>query len=193
MRIFVAGATGVIGVRLLPLLVDAGHEVTGMTRTVAKASGIEATGASAVIRDVYDAAAVHDSVVAKRPEILINALSDLPDEIPSGGPSGRNARIRREGSGNLLRAAIAASVLRVVVFSVAWPLEGDEGRAVEEMERSVLDAGGVVVRCGRLYGPGTWYVDDLPQRPRVHADDAARRSIVAFDGPSRTIELIDEG
>ena len=192
MRVFVAGATGVIGVRLVPLLVDAGHDVTAMTRTAAKASVIRAAGANAVVCDVYDPA-MPRAVRAARPEILINALSDLSDEIGVGGGkrSGANARIRREGSRSLMEAAASTGVERVVAFSVAWPLEGDEGVAVREMERAVLDAGGVVVRCGRLYGPGTWYADHLPPPPRIHVDDAARKSLASLDARPGTIELVD--
>jgi nucleoside-diphosphate-sugar epimerase len=184
MRVFVAGATGVIGVRLLPLLVETGHEVIGMTRIPAKARSIEEAGARAVVCDVYDAGRLRDAVAEARPDVLLNALSDLPDELGDAPDvTGANARMRREGSRLLLEAAKAAAVRRVVAFSVAWPLEGDGGLAVQEMESAVLDAHGVVVRCGRLYGPGTWYVDRRPDPPRIHVDDAARRSLAALDAP----------
>ncbi len=194
MRVFVAGATGVIGIRLVPLLAEAGNDVFGMTRNPANAPAIEAMGAKAVVCDAFDAAGVRDAVERARPEVLVNVLSDLPDELEEPAAStGANARIRREGSRILLDAAGASAVGRIVSYSVAWPLEGDEGRAVRDMERDVLDAGGVVVRCGRLYGPGTWYADVLPPPPRIHVDDAARRSLVALEAPSGTIELTDDG
>jgi nucleoside-diphosphate-sugar epimerase len=193
MHVFVAGATGVLGVRLIPLLVEGGHVVTGMTRTPEKAPVIEALGADAIVCDVYDRAALADAIAGARPEILVNALSDLPDELgDAAGSGGASARIRREGSRELIEAASAARVRRVVAFSVAWPLGGDEGDAVLEMERAVLDSGGVVVRCGRLHGPGTWYVDRLPRPPRIHIDEVARRSLVALEAPPGTIELTDD-
>jgi nucleoside-diphosphate-sugar epimerase len=193
-RVFVAGATGVIGVRLVPLLIAAGHHVVGLTRSPEKAASIEAGGARAIVGDIYDADRLRDAALTARPDALVSILSDLPDEASSAAAFGEaNARIRREGTRNLLAAARAVRVPRVVAFSVTWPLQGDGGAAVLEMERSVLDAGGVIVRCGRLYGPGTWHTHELPPPPRVHVDDAARRSVAALDAPSGVMVLADDG
>jgi hypothetical protein len=165
MRISVAGATGVIGVRLIPLLVGAGHTVTGMTRAPDKTREIEAFGADAVVCDVSDVAALEGAMTAARPAVVMNALSDLPDDHDDAAASGSaNARIRREGSRGPMKAAAAARVRRTIALSVAWPLGGDEGHAVEEMETAVLDGGGVVIRCGRLYGPGPWYAGSRSRR-----------------------------
>jgi nucleoside-diphosphate-sugar epimerase len=193
MRIFVVGATGVIGARLVPLLVAAGHRVTGMTRSGDERERIEGAGADAVIADVFDADRLRDVVVAARPDVVVSILSDLPDDAGSAASFGdANARVRREGSRNVMDAAGAAHVRRIVAFSVAWPLAGDGGAAVLDMERSVLLAGGVVVRCGRLYGPGTWHVDEVPPPPRIHVDDAALRSVAALDAPPGVMTLIED-
>jgi len=109
-RIFLAGASGAIGRRLLPLLRAAGHEVFGTTRDAAKAEGLRQLGAEAVVVDVFDAAALSRAVIAARPQVVIHQLTDLPpgldparmaDSIP------RNARIRSEGTRNLVAAARA--------------------------------------------------------------------------------------
>jgi len=193
MRIFVAGATGVIGVRVVPLLVDAGHEVAGMTRSPEKADALRALGAEPVVCDVFDADAVSAAVVSFAPMAIIHELTDLPDdERRVAEQAAANIRIRREGTRNLLAAAEAAgSVSRFLAQSVAWQSPGERGAAVEELERAVLGWGGVVLRYGRLYGPGTYYERDEPEPPRIHADEAARRTVAALDAPSGVLELVE--
>jgi nucleoside-diphosphate-sugar epimerase len=191
MRVFVAGATGVIGRRLVPLLVEAGHEVMGMTRSEAKASGIEEQGALPVVCDVFDPDALTAAITAAAPRIVIDQLTDLPDlasEIPATG--GANARIRREGTRNLLAAVEAVDVERLLVQSVAWELEGDSGAAVREMEQMVLDIGGVVLRYGQFWGPGTYH-ERRPKAPSIHIDEAARATVEMLDHPSGIVEIID--
>ncbi len=78
MRIFLAGATGVIGVPLTPLLLAAGHAVSGTTRSAEKAAGLKTIGVEAIVVDVFDAAALRDAVVGARPEVVIHQLTDLP-------------------------------------------------------------------------------------------------------------------
>jgi hypothetical protein len=109
MRVFVAGATGVIGVRLLPLLCGGGHQVCGMTRSPWKADAIRALGAEPVVCGAFDASALEAAVVSFRPDVVVHQLTDLPDDaasIPQYADA--NARIRREGTRNLLAAAGAA-------------------------------------------------------------------------------------
>jgi nucleoside-diphosphate-sugar epimerase len=190
MRVFLAGASGVIGVRLVPLLVAAGHEVAGMTRSPGKVERLRALGAEPVVCDAFDAAALREAVVAFRPDAVVNELTDLPDEQAATNEA--NARMRREGTRNLLAAAEAAGALRFVAQSIAWQLPGDAGAAVVELERLVLAANGVVLRYGRLYGPGTYYEDDKPEPPRVHVDEAARRSVPALYTASGIVEVIDD-
>ena len=97
MRIFLAGATGVIGVRLVPLLVDGGHEVVGMTRSPEGADRLRGLGAEPVVCDVFDAAALKDVVVQAAPDLIMHQLTDLPDEVDQIPEyMERNSRIRTE-------------------------------------------------------------------------------------------------
>jgi nucleoside-diphosphate-sugar epimerase len=192
MRIFVAGASGVIGTRLVPLLVAGGHTVAGMTRSEHKANLLRALGAEPVVCDVFAADAVVAAVVAFGPDAIVSQITDLPDDrakLAEGRAA--NARIRREGTRNLLAAARAAKSSRIVAQSVAWEMQGDGLAAIEYLEREVLGAGGVIVRYGQLYGPGTYYETELPTPPRVHVDDAARRTVPALDAESGVLVVAD--
>ncbi len=193
MRVFVAGASGVIGRRLVPLLAAAGHNVAAMTRTQAKAEQLHGLGADPVVCDVFDLDALCEAVRGFGAEAVLHELTDLPDD-PGHIPelAGANARMRRQGTRNLLVAANAAGASRFVAQSVAWPIPGDGGVAVEEHEHAVLDVGGVVIRYGQFYGPGTYYETDLPSPPRVQIDDAARRTLPALDQPSGVLIVTDD-
>ena len=193
MRIFLAGASGVLGVRLVPLLVTHGHVVVGMTRTPEKADLLRSLGADPVICDVYDADALTDAVVACQADAIVDLLTDLPDDedsIPKFEAA--NARMRRDGTRNLLAAAGAYGTSRFVAQSLAWELGGDAGDAVHEHERAVLGAGGVVLRYGQFFGPGTYFEDEAPPPPRIHVDEAARRTVPALEAAPGVI-LITEG
>ncbi len=111
MRIFLAGATGAIGRRLVPLLLAGGHQVTGTTRSPEAARSLEAAGVQPAIVDVYDADALTRAAVDAKPEIVIHQLTDLPrsfDQKEMAAASPRNARLRIEGTRNLVAAAQAA-------------------------------------------------------------------------------------
>ncbi|EIF00216.1 NAD-dependent epimerase/dehydratase family protein [Saccharomonospora glauca] len=194
LRIFVAGATGVIGSRLLPLLTRAGHTVAGMTRTAGKAPLVRKLGAEPVVCDVYDAPALTDAVRDFRPDLLLHQLTDLPDsaeELPERRAG--NARIRVEGTGNLIAAARAAGCERFLAQSVAWELPPEHGgEAVRTLEEAVLDFGGVVLRYGQFHGPGTFYPESPPTGPRVHIDTAAARTVAVLDHPSGIVTITDE-
>jgi nucleoside-diphosphate-sugar epimerase len=194
MRVFLAGASGVVGVRLVPLLVADGHEVAGMTRSAEKAEGLRALGAEPVVCDVYDLDALTETMTAFAPDVVLHELTDLPDD-PARIPemAAANSRIRREGTRNLLVAAAGAGCERFVAQSVAWPIPGDGGAAVEEHEGAVLDAGGVVLRYGRFYGPGTYHEAEPPEPPRIHLDEAARRTLPALSAPSGIVVIAEEG
>lgn len=192
MRVFVAGATGVIGVPIVKLLVADGHEVAGMTRTPGKVDLLQSLGAEPIVCDVYDADRLRAAVVAFAPDVLMHELTDLPDRLDDLDQyTLRNSRIRREGTKNLLAAADAARCPQFMAQSVAWELPGAGGVAVAVMERSVLDRNGVVLRYGRLYGPGTFGGDVPPPPPRVHVDEAARQTVKAMDQHGVVLNIVE--
>ncbi len=202
MNIFLAGATGVIGRRLVPLLRDAGHAVTGTTRSPERAAALEALGARAAIVDVYDARALLRAMSAAYPDVVIHQLTDLPQTIdPNNRPTQfeGNARVRIEGTRNLMAAAQVAGTKRVVAQSIAFayapgpgprvetnPLEltgprAETTRAVVALEEQTLGVPGIdglVLRYGRLYGPGTWYKTATGPGP-LHVDAAAQAALLA--------------
>jgi UDP-glucose 4-epimerase len=190
-RIFLAGATGVIGSRLIPLLVEDGQTVAGMTRSDAKAAELEALGAQPVICDVYDGAALAEAVNRFGPDAVMDQLTDLPDkleDLPRHAAS--NDRMRTEGTRNLVAAAKAAGVPRFVAQSIAW-WPRRRGEVVDLHERQVLEINGVVARYGRLYGPGTYYEHRLPPHPRIHIDAAARATPPLLDAPSGVVTIVE--
>jgi uncharacterized protein YbjT (DUF2867 family) len=193
-RIFIAGATGVIGTRLVPLLIKEGHTVAGLTRSPDKAGMLRRLGAEPVACDVFDAAALTQAMVSLRPDVVFHQLTDLPDrveDIPSFG--GRNNRIRGEGTRNLLAAAGAAGADRVIAQSISWEQPIDRERAATaEHERAILGAGGVVVRYGQFWGPGTYYQDGPPDLPRIHVDDAARQTLPSLAMPPGVTLVVDD-
>ncbi len=186
MRVFVAGATGAIGQPLLPRLVAAGHEVTGMTRSAERAEEIERAGASAAVCDVFDRHRLEATIAAARPQVLVHQLTALPERLDLRKRDVYDAtnRVRTEGTRNLLAAASAAGANRVVAQSIAFVYEpqgdwvkdeeapvmedapGPFGGALEalfDLERQVLAASamdGLVLRYGFFYGPGTAYAAD---------------------------------
>ena len=183
MRIFVAGATGALGRRLVPLLVADGHQVTAMTRSPGKAAGLRAAGAEPVVADALDREAVLGVIAAARPEVLVPELTDLAGATDlrrfDAGFAATN-RLRVEGTDHLLEAARAAGARRLVAQSFAgWPFARVGGPvkteddpldpdppaelrrtldAIRHLEAAVLSAEGiegVVLRYGGFYGPGT--------------------------------------
>jgi nucleoside-diphosphate-sugar epimerase len=191
MRVFLAGASGVIGERLVPLLIDAGHTVAGMTRTPSKAGPLEALGAVPVVCDVFDRKALRKAVLDFDPELVVHQLTDLPDDrgqIPEFAE--RSRRMYIEGTPNLLAAAEGASrAPRVLAQSIAWEPRGETANAVRAHDAAVLAVGGVVIRYGRLYGPGTYFEGDPPPPPRVHVNDAARRTLDFLDAEPGVVEV----
>jgi len=191
MRIFVAGASGVIGIRLVPLLVKDGHVVAGMTRSLAKADLIAGAGAEPVVCDVYDAQSLDAAVTGFTPNVVFHELTDLPDaarEITSYRD--RNNRIRGEGTRNLLAAAAAANA-RLIAQSISWEIPSNNATTAA-FERMILEAGGVVIRYGQLWGPGTYYETEPPKPPRIHVDDAARLSVPALGVPAGITIVADD-
>lgn len=205
-RIFLAGAAGVIGRRLTPLLLAKGHSVWGATRSPDRCEALRKLGAHPVVVDVFDAEALTAAVTEAKPEIVIHQLTDLAavhDPAKRSDALGRNARIRVEGTRNLVAAARKAQAHRLIAQSIAWayapgprpyledaPLdlnaEGDRAvsmRGVESLERQILEASpmeGLALRYGRLYGPGSG-ADAPPSPPSVHVDAAAYAALLAID------------
>jgi hypothetical protein len=100
------------------------------------------------------------------PDVVLHQLTDLPDDrarIPDSARASR--RMYREETPNVLAAARQAGAARVVVQSVAWQLRGEGAAAVDAHERAVLGSGGLVVRYGRFFGPGTYFETELPPPP----------------------------
>jgi nucleoside-diphosphate-sugar epimerase len=197
--VFLAGATGVVGRRLVPLLRAAGYSVIGTTRSAAKASGLEQQGATPVVVDVLNAEAIMRAVTDARPTILIHQLTDLPVTPGAAGFEAtleRTARLRIEGTANLMAAARAAGVTRVIAQSVAFLYAPGDGPRLESdpvmtggvatgavpLERAVLETPGIegiVLRYGYFYGPDTWSA--VPRmRPALHVDDAAHAAMLAL-------------
>lgn len=194
LRVFVAGATGVIGSRLLSLLTGAGHTVAGMTRTTSKMNLVRELGAEPVLCDVYDVDSLTTAVAGFRPDLVLHQLTDLPDtaeDLPERRE--HNAHIRVEGTRNLVAAATSAGRPRFLAQSVAWDLPPGSGAdAVRSLETAVLGYGGTVLRYGQFYGPGTFYPDALPVGPRIHVDAAAERTVAALDRRGGILTITDD-
>ena len=191
MRIVVAGATGVIGIRLLPLLIADGHNILALTRTATKVEVLQGLGAQGIVCDVYDSAKLRDLVVSFAPQVVVHQVTDLADD-PALIDNAANARARTEGTANLLAASAAAGATGFLAQSIAWELAGAGGEVVAAHERAVLEHGGVVVRYGQLYGPGTYFEVTAPPPPRIHVDDAARCTVPLLTAPSGVVELVEE-
>jgi nucleoside-diphosphate-sugar epimerase len=175
MRILIAGATGVLGSRLTARLRMARHAVVGTTRSRERFGLIEAAGGEPVVMDALDREAVHDVVAGVRPDVIVHELTDL-----TGFDFAASDRLRVEGTPNLVDAALAAGVGRMIAQSISWTYEpaddparesepfavdavtGEHPHApVEVLEREVARMPvGTVLRYGLFYGPGTWYAAD---------------------------------
>jgi nucleoside-diphosphate-sugar epimerase len=206
MKVFLAGASGVVGRRLAGLLRGAKHEVFGTTRTPAKAQMLRALGVAPVVVDVFDADALAQAVAAARPDVIIHQLTDLSSAPGTPGyPAAQvaNRRLRIAGTRNLMQAAKIAGVRRAVAQSIAFIYAPGEGARTEDdplelaaegvrqltvqgivaLEREVLQTqgvDGVVLRYGYLYGPDTWY-EAPPKPPSVHVDAAACAALLAVN------------
>jgi hypothetical protein len=192
MRIFLAGASGVIGLRLIPMLIADGHDVAAMTRSPGKTQPLAALGAQPIVCDVFDPSELTSAMRTFGPEMVMHQLTDLPDRADQlAEHRERNDRIRTEGTRNLIAASKAAGAQRLLAQSIAWRRQG-RGDAVDQHERQVLDAGGVVLRYGQLYGPGTFYEDQFPGQPQVHLYAAARATIGLLDAAPGVLVIVED-
>jgi nucleoside-diphosphate-sugar epimerase len=180
MKIFVAGATGVLGRSLVPMLVAEGHEVTGMTRSPEKVAALRTAGAEPVVADALDAQALRAAVLAARPEVVVHALTALPKRVNPRKVKHDflvNDQLRSRGTRDLVAAAQEAGVQRIIAQSIAFAyLPGPPGtlhtetevlyldgpkafrrtaQALHELECAVRGVQGTVLRFGYFYGPGT--------------------------------------
>ena len=215
-RVFVAGASGAVGRRLVPLLLRAGHEVTGTTRSEEAAERLADLGVTPVVLDARDGAAVTSAIDAARPEVVIHQLTDLAGSTADNYPQERlasTALLRSEVTPILVRAAVAVGATRFIAQSSAMlyapgpePHTEDDplvapGTSVVlpgivELERGVQatpTVEAVLLRYGLLYGPGT--PTEAPDgRVNVHIDAAAWAASLAVDhGPPGTYNIVDDG
>ena len=215
MNVFLAGATSVIGRRLVPLLRDAGYAVTGTTRSQERAAALEALGARAAVVDVFDARALLAAMNAAHPDIVIHQLTDLPDVLDPATQAAvleANSRLRIDGTRNLINAAQMTGARRVIAQSIAFVYAPGQGermeadpldpapdravtvRGVAALEEQVMKApglDGIVLRYGRLYGPGTWAAS-APAGGPLHVDAAAHAALLAVVRGVRGIYNIAE-
>lgn len=201
----------------MPLLLDAGVAVFGTTRSSEKARELEKLGATPVVVDVFDRARLFEAMREARPGVVMHQLTDLPKTLagrPSEDVLKANARVREEGTRNLVDAAIASGARRFVAQSIAWvyapgPQPHDEDAPLDReargpnaitvagvaaLERMTLGSPpleGVVLRYGQLYGPGTWNTAQNGPVP-VHVDAAAHAALLAIATPHTGVFNIAE-
>ena len=218
-KIFLAGATGAVGRRMLPLLRAAGYEVTGTTRVASKAEELRAAGIIPAVVDVFDAAALKAAVAAARPDVIVHQLTDLPHglkaELMAEGLI-RNARLRIEGTRNLVDAALGAGARRFIAQSIAfvyapgrephdesdplmspaeepWRSTMEGVVTLERLATSTPGLDGIVLRYGMFYGPGTGF-EVAPGKPAVHVDAAAKAAMLAIEvGTPGIYNIADDG
>lgn len=214
--IFVAGASGAIGRRLTPLLLQNGWRVFGSTRSSDKAAGLKRAGVEPVVVDVFDADALRNHLREIQPEVVVHQLTDLPYALDASKMTAAlvsNARLRDVGTRNLVVAALQAGAKRLIAQSISFiydegakphretdplsplthPVYGETVRGVLSLERQVTEAPleGIVLRYGLIYGPGTGF--DAPIAPgSVHVDAAAKAAELAVTKGKRGIYNVTE-
>ena len=235
MRILLAGATGAIGRPLTRRLVEAGHEVVGLTRSAERVSEIEAAGARGVVCDVVDRRSTLAVAEEARPDVVMDQTTALPQRYDARKMwqfYEKMVPLRIQGSPNLIEAAQnvgARSVFQSVAFMYAPtddarlcteddpPYEKDAPfpwdlalPAIIALERRVVDIGGLVLRYGMFYGPGTHFdagqiAEDVRRRRMpvvgrgdglfsfIHVDDAAAATVVALErGATGILNVVDD-
>ncbi|NWK69713.1 NAD(P)-dependent oxidoreductase [Bacillus paramycoides] len=202
MKIFVAGATGVIGRNLLPMLINEGHTVYAMIRSDSQKESLKNLGVLPVIADVFNRKEVFSVLKETLPDVVIHQLTAL-----STWNLEANAKIRIEGTRNLVDAAKNVGVKKIIAQSISWAYESGDKLATETdpldfyapMPRQVTINGiakleetvselpeAVILRYGTLYGPGTWYAEN-----GVFANQVRNNEIIATDGMSSFIHVED--
>ena len=235
MRVLVAGASGVLGRELVPTLISYGHHVTGLVRSKQGAAVVAQSGGEVVVCDALDRDGLRRAVRAAAPDAVVHVLTAIPPAINPRRMARDFAvtnRLRTEGTRNLIAAANDVGVGRVISQGLAWgydpdgPGLADEDApfwqhppkqfaanlaALQELERQTRDAGGLVLRFGHLYGPGSIYAADgsfssqvrAGKMPLVgggtsvfsftHAHDAATATAVALESDIRgALNIVDD-
>lgn len=201
MRVLVAGATGVVGSQLAPLLTAAGHDVVGLSRSSGRTGALERAGGTVVVADILDRASVDRAVREAAPDAVVHLATAIPAEINPKKLAEDFAltnRLRTEGARNLFGAAKEAGVRRVVAQGLAYGYDPSSGEpahedvpfwknppkqfvpvlaALVELERATAEAGGIVLRYGHLYGPDTIY--DAPNGSFVKQVKGGKVPLVA--------------
>lgn len=206
--VFLAGATGVIGRRLMPLLKEKGWTVVGGTRSAAKSSELEQLGVIPAVGDAFSASQMDAIVALYRPTIVIHQLTDLPDGLDPQKMAAarvRNSRLRIMGTHNLVTASIKYGVGRFIAQSIAFSyargikpyLESSAlepgATGVRSLEQQVLEAPfqGIVLRYGHLYGPGTGF-ETASETGSIHVEAAALAAFAATEQGNRGVYNIAE-
>ena len=234
MHILIAGATGAAGRALIPLLTANGHTVTGTTRTDAKAGALRALGANAQVMDGLDAASVKAAIDATQPDVIVHQMTALTgiDMKNIDKAFHLTNRLRTEGTEHILAAAEGKLV--VAQSFAGWPYARTGGRikteadpldptppkgirethaAIRRLESLVTQAGGIVLRYGGFYGPGSGMSKDggeqvemirRRQFPLVgngegiwsflHTDDLATATLAAIESgrPGEIYNIVDD-
>ncbi|RKD89844.1 NAD-dependent epimerase/dehydratase family protein [Mangrovibacterium diazotrophicum] len=202
-KIFLAGAAGAIGQPLSRLLIENGWKVYGTTRSEEKAALLQKMGVEPVVVDVYDTERLQSVLAEIQPEVVINQLTDLPyalNELEMTAALVRNARLRTEGTKNLVDAAVQAGCKRIIAQSISFiydegetphveedpllpaahPVYGETAEGIRNLERQVLESGveGIVLRYGLLYGPKTGFENPIAPAS-VHVEAAAKAAEIA--------------
>ncbi len=206
--IFLAGASGVIGRPTAQILLAAGHTVYGTTRSEEKVAELAQMGIKPVVVDVFDVNRLEQVLNEIRPEIVLHQLTDLPDGLAEDKMAAAlvcNARIRDEGTRNLIRAAEKAGVKKIIAQSICFvyapgspmpldetaplldfnePTYGETAKAVHSLEQQVTTNAnfiGIVLRNGFFYGKGTGFDIPVDFAPPVHIEAAARAIVLAIE------------
>ncbi len=221
MRVFVAGATGAVGARLVAQLVQRGHEVIGSSRSPESASELRVLGAAPIALDLLDPKAVRDAMEAARPDAVVHeatALAGRSDFKHFDESFEQTNRLRTEGTDALLAAAHEVGVPRVIAQSYAgWPYAREGGPvkteqdpldptpvpemrqtldAIEHLERVVTESGGIVLRYGGLYGSPHDPQLELVRKRRfpIVGDGGGIWSFVHLDdAASATVLAVEQG
>lgn len=202
MRIFITGASGVIGRSLIPALVAKGHEVGGMTKSEDKGNLLQQLGAIPYVANILEKEQVQKAVQQFEPDVVIHqvtALSNLSLE--------ENAKVRTIGTRHVVDVAKENSVRKFISQSIAWAYEPGTTIATEEdpldmeaiekrkttidgivaLENAVQEmANAIILRYGILYGPGTWYAQDGMMAKQFKSGQA-----IVNDGVSSFIHIMD--